>query len=158
MVAAPSLGVVFDDDGIDDACDALPGGPVAFVVADDEVGSVVFVGPGIDGVPVIDADDGQGTARRTVREGGELSSELGFQGRSLRSRRDLSLRLPALEVEIDAAKTQGVSLRPGPVDVLEPFAAFRPGGEKPEVSVLMEPGVEVDAAPEGLETVVGHDE
>ena len=52
VVAAPGLDVVFEHRAVHLAGDGIPGGPVALVVADDQVGGVVLIWSGVDPVPV----------------------------------------------------------------------------------------------------------
>ena len=58
VVAAPRLGVVFEDCSGDDARGAIPRDPVAVVVADQEVRGVALVGAAVERVGVEGLVDG----------------------------------------------------------------------------------------------------
>ena len=65
------------------------------------------------------------------------------------------------EVQVDPAQAQRVGLRPRPVDVTQEVAGLLAGPgprAEGEQALVVEPGVQVDAAPEAAEAVVAQDD
>ena len=88
-------------------------------------------------------------ARQALRD--PLAQGVGFAAR------DDASALAALQIEIDARQAETVRLGAAPVDVSQ--VALVPGvGLHREIAFPREPGIQVDAALERLEPVVGQDE
>ena len=158
VVAAPGFGVVFEDARGDFADGGVPGGAIAFGIADDEVGRCAEIGAPIEVGGFIGAHDGEvaafalaGFAVAQTRElVGDLAAEcVGFGGI------DDTLGFPALEIEIDASEAKRVGAGAGPINAFEIIA--RCAIER-EIALVEQPGVEIDAASERGEAVIGEDE
>ena len=61
-------------------------------------------------------------------------------------------------VEVEAAEPERIGARAAPVDALEIFAARTAPVLQREIAVLQQPRVQIDAAPEGAEAVIGEHE
>jgi FAD/FMN-containing dehydrogenase len=97
-------------------------------------------------------------ARLRVGQGLELGGDLVDEVVLVRAGRDDALSFAAGLVDVEAVEPDPVGPGPGPVRVVEQGRLLLvPGPLEPVVAVVEEPGVEVEAAPEGVEAVVRHD-
>ncbi len=135
---------------------AVPRRAVALVEADEEVRRLAQVGAVVELRRVEDLADPD-VGALLVPQAGEPGDQLVLEPLRLRSRGDDPLRLAPLEVEVEPGQAERVGARLRPVHVAQPLAlAVRPRLQR-EVAVGEEPGVEVHAAAEGGEAVVGED-
>lgn len=156
VVAGPGFGVVLEESAADAAHGGGPAGAVAGVVVEDEVGGVGEEWAVVDRFAReggVDGDLAGGRVGQTRQGGGEVGLEpLGLVGGYD------AVALAAGEVEVEAGQAQGVGFGLGPVDGLEEVVVgggWLDVGLELEQAVVPEPGVEFDAAAEGVEAMVG---
>src|SRR5688572_18175201 len=156
VVAAPALRVVGEDLGGDRAGRALPAVPVAPLGADQQIGRAELLRPRDDAVGDLDLADGP-PRRRRIDALLELARDLLGEGVVLGALGDDAGRLATFAVDEEAGEPAAEGPRAAPIDRVEPVAGRRLAVLQHEVAVVAQPRVQIDAAPEVGEPVVGDD-
>ncbi len=157
MVAAPGLAVVFKDVGGHLADSGVPRGAVAVAVTDDQVGRLGGIRTAKQAVGYVNAANADGIAL-FVTKAGETFGEFALERFGLLARRDDAARLAAFQIQVEAAQSQRIGARAAPVDTAEVWSAFGRPIFQDQEAVVAQPGVQVDAAPERAEAVIGENE
>ena len=154
MIPAPAAVVVLDDRAADAARDRAPGDAVAWTKAHDQIGCLRHVGPGVHLFRVVDFSHRVDPFLLVVQPF-QPFRDLTLDPLGFLTRLDRPVRFPAGHVQVDPAEPHGVGLRPRPVDVLKHVCPGERALHSQE-PVLMQPAVQVDAAPKWLEAMIGH--
>ena len=156
MVSAPGFGVHLKHAAGDFPLYGVPGSPIAFRVPHDQIWRILDVGPDEGGAAVEDMPD-RFAARLRVHQPLPFPDELALQLSRFFSGFDRAEAFPAFLVDEDPIETERIGSGALPIHVLEPVFPCGAALEC-QVAVLMQPGVQVDAALERLEAVVGDDQ
>jgi hypothetical protein len=128
--------------------------PESLVVSDQELRRRVGVGPGVDLAGEEDLADHRG-AVGGIAQGFQLRLQLVAQRIELLAVRNDSVAFAADAVHEEPGEAEREGLRPRPVDLLEPVAGGLGAVLQEQVAVLEQPRVQVHAAAEAREAVVG---
>src|ERR1700737_2175202 len=158
VIAAPEIAVVLEDIGGEVAEDSLPSGAIATVVAHEEIGPLPGVWSLIDLAGAIDASDGDDIILR-ITHAQQLFSDLPYSRIRLDAGFDDSLTLASAQIQVQPIQAEAVGAGAAPVHIGKGLGLVRTRlALESDVAVVKQPGIEVERAIVGRESVVGEDQ
>ncbi len=134
---------------------ALPGSTVSPVIPDQQIGRLFHVRSGVNIFPVVDPLDDRFPVLR-ILDRHKLVGNLFYQPVPLRPRRYNPLSLAPPLVDIECVEAQGVSPGPRPINITGEKRTCCLAVIKHQVSIALQPGIQVKIIIKRRETVVGH--
>ena len=156
MVSTPALHVVLKHLLRNGSGGAGPGGAVTHVEADDQVGCFADVRTLVVFSGIINLTNGAGFPLFVLKLS-QLRDDFLLEGPLFLTRRNNAFGLSPCQIEIHPSQSYRIGPCLAPIHILKPFRT-RGLVLHSQISILIQPCVEIDSPFKGLEPVIGHDD